>query len=76
MPDKTFIPPEIRDFDELPDKALIHQRALQALLGCSQTSIWRWVNNGTLPKPIRLGRALRWRVGDIRAFIELRGEVA
>lgn len=60
----------VANFDHLPDSSLVDQKAVQALVGCGATSVWRWVRNGTLPAPIRLGRAVRWRVGDLRALFD------
>lgn len=81
MAKRTENPPQqsplfdaIANFDNLPDSALVDQKAVQALVGCGATSVWRWVKNGTLPTPLRLGRSVRWRVGDLKAL--LNGEVA
>jgi predicted DNA-binding transcriptional regulator AlpA len=29
---------------------------------------WRWVQEGKLPKPIKLNGSTRWRLSDIEAF--------
>jgi len=79
MAEKTESPPQrprlndaVSNFDSLPESALIDQKAVQALLSCGPTSVWRWVKNGTLPKPMHLGRSVRWRVGDLRALLNKR----
>jgi len=37
--------------------------------GVSPATIWRWVNEGVLPKPHKLGPATtRWHVDDLQAF--------
>lgn len=37
---------------------------------------WRWVADGTAPKPVKLGpRTTAWRAEDIERFIESRSAV-
>lgn len=69
----TGVPAAVLNFDHLPDSARIDQKAVETLLSCSATSIWRWVKNGTLPRPMKYGRAVRWRVGDVRALLDGQG---
>jgi len=39
-------------------------------LGIGRTALWRWMKDGVLPPPIRIGkRYMRWRPEDIEAFI-------
>lgn len=70
------LPNAVINFDRLPNSAQVDQKAVQALLGCGATSVWRWVKNGTLPEPQRYGRAVRWRVGDLRALLDGNSEAA
>ena len=50
---------------------LLTRRQLQETLGISRTTTYRWLQDGTLPAPVRLGpRFLRWRRRDIEAFLE------
>jgi len=59
-------------FDLLPDSAFIRLPVLIALFSISKATIWRRVNDGTLPKPIKLSiRTTVWRVGDIRNALAL-----
>ncbi len=61
----------LRQFDQLPDSALVSVRVVSLLLGRSQASIWRDVKSGRLAKPVRIGqRCTRWRVGDLRALMQ------
>ena len=41
------------------------------LLGVSESTIWRWTNQGVFPKPKRLGmRVTVWDKNQIEAFIK------
>lgn len=53
-------------------KSLIMRKAeLAEKLGVSSTTIWRWVNEGELPKPITLGpRIIGWEVTVIEQWLE------
>lgn len=41
-------------------KILLTVQETATLLGLSVASVWRRVNDGTLPRPIRIGGATRW----------------
>lgn len=41
-------------------KSLLTARETATMLGLSVASVWRRVNDGTLPGPIRIGGATRW----------------
>ena len=49
---------------------LLKDREGAALVGCSVPTFWRWVANGTLTKPIKLGGMSRWPQSELLAFIE------
>lgn len=60
----------VRDFDSLPDSALIRMSAVTALFSLSPATIYRRVADKTFPQPKHLGvRAVRWRVGDLRVAL-------
>ena len=43
------------------------------MTGLSRTSIWRQVDRGTFPKPVKLGpRAVGWRASDIEEWLRNR----
>lgn len=52
------------------DVEMVSARTAAAIVGVSRRSWWRFVGQGQAPKPIRLGRCVRWRVAEIRAWIE------
>lgn len=41
-----------------------------SVLGISPAHVRRLADAGKLPRPIKLGRAVRWRVRDIEGFVE------
>lgn len=48
---------------------LIRLTELIELLGVSRSTIYKWVNEGTFPSPVRISeRAVRWRTEDIEAW--------
>jgi predicted DNA-binding transcriptional regulator AlpA len=61
----------LREFDDLPDSALIRLPILLCLLPWSRTTIWRRVKDGTLPAPLKMpgSHCVAWRVGDIRRVL-------
>ena len=40
------------------------------LLGLSARAVWRLLASGALPRPVKLGRATRWRRREIEAWCE------
>ena len=40
------------------------------MLGVSVRQVWRLHTTGRLPRNIRLGNCVRWRVAEIAAFVE------
>ena len=40
------------------------------LLGISQRHLWKLNASGRLPAPIRLGRSVRWRLDELRAWLD------
>lgn len=57
------------------DEALLDARAVQALVACGRTTLWRRVGSGDFPEPIRMGtRCTRWRAADVRAWLERAGK--
>jgi excisionase family DNA binding protein len=49
---------------------LLSDHTAAALLGISRATLWRQVNAGHLPKPIKLGGSTRWRRDELMTAIE------
>lgn len=54
---------------ELAGDKLLDVRAVAERLSLGERSVWKRVAAAGLPKPIRIGRSVRWRQSDIAAFI-------
>lgn len=52
------------------DDPLLTAREAALVLEMSEPSLWRRVKDGTVPKPIKLGRASRWPRSEILTVIE------
>jgi predicted DNA-binding transcriptional regulator AlpA len=50
------------------EPALVDDVGAGQVLGVSRATIQRLRATGRLPEPIRLGRLVRWRVAELRAF--------
>jgi predicted DNA-binding transcriptional regulator AlpA len=67
---KPAIPLELENFDKLPDSGLVRLPVVTGLLGCSASSVWRNVRNGTLPAPVKLTPNITgWRVSELRSVL-------
>ena len=53
--------------DGLP--SLLSDQQVAAILATSRATVWRRTNDGTLPKPIKVGCATRWLRSEIEAVI-------
>lgn len=50
---------------------LLTDREVAYQLGIGKSTVWRWLEAGKLPQPLRLSPGCtRWRVSDIATFIE------
>ncbi len=49
---------------------LLSDQGVAALLDMSRASVWRRVNDKTLPQPIRIGGLTRWSRAEIEAVID------
>jgi predicted DNA-binding transcriptional regulator AlpA len=53
----------------------LSDKDLAARYSIHRTTPWRWVQEGKLPKPIKLNGSTRWKLSDIEAF-EVEKELA
>ena len=49
---------------------LFRDRDVAKILNISVSSVWRRVQDKTLPPPIRIGRATRWPASEINEAVE------
>ena len=49
---------------------LLSVKEIAAAYGCSVTTIWRRVSDGTLPKPIKIGGMSRWKSSEIEEVVD------
>lgn len=60
----------IKDFETLPDSALLRLEFVRILLGnISRSTVYRMVQNGKLTPHQISARAVGYRVGDIRKIL-------
>ncbi|MBA3597951.1 MAG: AlpA family phage regulatory protein [Methylibium sp.] len=53
------------------EDALLKIGTVAAVTGSSPTSLYRWLEAGRFPQPIRLSsRCTRWRAGDVTAWLQ------
>lgn len=54
-------------FDALPDAAHVRLPVVALLYATSPSNVWRWVKEGRIPEPRKLGpQTTVWNVGDLR----------
>ena len=52
---------------------LLRRKEVEQMVGLSRASIYRLMDSGDFPHPIRVGpRAVRWSLGDIEQWISER----
>ena len=52
---------------------ILRRQELENILGLSRSTIYAWMEEGSFPRPVRLGkRAVGWREADIAAWLESR----
>ena len=52
---------------------LLRRRQVEEITGMSRSSIYRLMQDGEFPRPVRIGpSAVRWRASDITAWVESR----
>lgn len=57
----------LSQFDKLPDAAHVRLPVVAELYATSQSNVWRWVKQGLIPKPRKVGpQTTVWNVGELR----------
>lgn len=56
----------LRDFDALPNGALVRLPIVMGLFSISRATVWRWCEKGELPAPMHVGGVTFWKVGELR----------
>ena len=52
---------------------LMRRREVEKILGISRSSIYRLMQEGKFPRPVRIGpAAVRWKASDIATWLESR----
>ena len=52
---------------------ILRRPDVEAVTGLSRSTIYKWMNEGSFPKPVKLGpRAVGWREADINYWLETR----
>jgi prophage regulatory protein len=50
--------------------SLINAQELAQMLSVSTRTLWRLLSKGELPTPVRLGGSVRWRLDEVRSWID------
>ena len=53
----------------LHDRLAYSADEVASVLGISRAHVWKLASSGRLPKPIRLGRAVRWPRKDLEEWL-------
>ena len=64
----------LRDFDNLPDSAMVRLPTVAALYGCSKATIWRLVKNKRLNTYKLSERCTTFNVGELKKALALKVE--
>jgi predicted DNA-binding transcriptional regulator AlpA len=51
------------------NQALLNAQTLAQWLAVSVRHLWRLADSGRMPRPFKLGRAVRWRAVDIENWL-------
>ena len=63
-----FLPPKT-DPTPVVDK-LLTLSEVRGVVGLSSATLYRMIERGDFPRPVKIGRAARWPTSEITAFIE------
>jgi prophage regulatory protein len=63
-----FLPPKT-DPTGIVDK-LLTLPEVRGVVGLSSATLYRMIERGDFPRPVKIGRAARWPTSEVTAFIE------
>jgi predicted DNA-binding transcriptional regulator AlpA len=67
---ESAIPDALKNFDSLPDSAIVRDKIVAGLFGCSVPTIWRMAKDGRIPPPLRPSPKITgWQVGGLRKVL-------
>ena len=49
---------------------LLSAEEVAAMLGVSERTLWRLLSAGKFTEPVRFGRSTRWRLADVKDWID------
>ena len=49
---------------------LLTVKEVAEMLGLSERTVYRLADSGTMPRPVKLGAAVRWRRSELEEWIE------
>jgi prophage regulatory protein len=76
-PEPTAAKAEEPSYLDRPAEYFISIKEVSAMIGLGRSSIYRMESEGTFPRKIHVGRAVRWKTGDVREWmrsLESRGK--
>jgi len=57
----------------IPARKYIRAQELATILAVHRTTLWRWVRDGHLPRPVQLGpNTVAWNYAEIEAWLTAR----
>lgn len=51
------------------ERALLSAPAVARMLDVSARQVWRLLAGGRIPRPVKIGRSVRWRSAELREWI-------
>ena len=58
--------------NELPTTGLVRLSQFKAIVNISHVTVWRLLNSGKFPAPLRVSQRLRlWRAEDVREWMRI-----
>jgi len=63
----------VEKYGNLDEDRCLSPKEVAALLGVSYHSIWRMSKDGRFPKPVRIGKSIRWPMSVIREYLDQGG---